>query len=96
MFLIHLTYKKPIEDVDKHLAEHRHFLEGCYEKNYFVVSGPRNPRTGGIIISQLKDRKQLETILHSDPFYIHQIADYEIIEFTPVKYHKNFISFIDS
>lgn len=94
MFIIFLTYKKDLTVVDEYLVEHRTYLERGYQKGYFVVSGPRNPRTGGIIVSQLKDRQQLLGILKEDPFSTNDIADYEIIEFTPVKYHENFASFI--
>lgn len=80
--------------MDQYLAAHRSFLEEGYQKNFFVASGPKNPRTGGIIISQLSERKQLEEILQKDPFYLYNIAEYEIIEFTPVKYHPDFACFI--
>jgi uncharacterized protein YciI len=95
MFIIDLTYKKPLEHIDKYVAEHRAFLGDGYKNNYFVASGPKNPRTGGIIISQLKNRAQLEDILKQDPFVIHDVVDYKIIEFDPVKYHPDFASFID-
>lgn len=94
MFVILVTYKKPLEIIDKHLADHAEFLQKGYEKNYFIVSGRKNPRTGGVIISQLKDRNQLENILKDDPFHIHEIADYETIEFIPGKYHSDFSKFI--
>lgn len=94
MFLITITYKQPIEIIDKHLADHRNFLEQGYQKNYFVVSGPKKPRTGGIIISQLTDRATLEKILQDDPFQLNNIADYEITEFEPVKFHKDFAIFV--
>lgn len=94
MFLIMMKYVKPIEVVDTYLSQHRAFLEEGYKKDFFVVSGPRNPRIGGILISQLKNRDQLEKILREDPFYINEIATFEIIEFDPVKYHKNFSHFI--
>ncbi len=96
MYIITLTYTKPIEIVDHYLAEHRQFLETGYQNDFFVASGPMIPRIGGIIISQLKDREQLETILKQDPFQIHQVAMYDIVEFTPVKYHKNFASFVEA
>jgi uncharacterized protein YciI len=95
MFLITLTYLQPIEIVDKFLAEHRTFLDKGYQKNYFVVSGPCNPRTGGIIISNLKDRAQLMEIIQQDPFYINHIAEFNVIEFEPVKYHHHFSPFIE-
>lgn len=94
MFIIMITYKKPLESVDQYLAAHRLFLEEGYKKNFFIASGPKIPRSGGVIISQLKDRTQLQRILKQDPFQIHDIADYDIIEFDPVKYHTNFSSFI--
>lgn len=89
MFLILIHYKKPIEIIDQHLAEHRAYLDKGYKKNYFMISGPCNPRTGGVIISQLKERDQLEELLKQDPFRIHDLIDYKIIEFEPVKYHKD-------
>jgi uncharacterized protein YciI len=95
MFIIEITYKKPLEQVDQHLTEHRLFLDNGYKENYFIASGPKNPRTGGIIISQLKNREQLENILKKDPFCIYDVADYKIIEFNPIKYHSNFSSFVD-
>ncbi len=93
MFLIHVTYKKPLTMIDQHLAAHRAFLEDGYQKNVFIVSGPRYPRTGGIILSQLTDRAQLEKILAQDPFALHDLADYEFIEFDPVKCHADFKCF---
>lgn len=94
MFIIQTTYIKPIEMVDQYLVEHRNFLEKHYQQNAFVASGPMNPRTGGIIISQLKSREKLDEILKQDPFYINGIADYEVIEFSPVKFHPDFSSFL--
>lgn len=94
MFLINITYKKPLTEIDQHLAEHRNFLETGYQKNYFIVSGPRNPRTGGVILSQLTNREELLNILQQDPFIIHDVADYEVVEFVPVKYHKDFSCFV--
>ena len=95
MFVILVTYKKPLDIVDKYLSDHANFLDHGYQKNYFIVSGRKNPRTGGIIFSQLKDRNQLEDMIKQDPFYIHEIADYEIIEFTPGKYHPDFSAFVE-
>jgi uncharacterized protein YciI len=94
MFIVDLKYKVAIEKVDQYLIEHRSFLEAGYQKNYFMASGPKNPRTGGIILSPLKDRTQLEKFLSEDPFSIHSIADYEITEFTPVKFHPDFTVFV--
>ena len=96
MFIVLLTYKKSLELVEEYLAGHIIFLDECYQKNYFVVSGRKNPRTGGVIISQLKDRSQIDDVIKQDPFYINQLADYEVIEFIPTKHHPGFSGFITS
>lgn len=94
MFLVLTTYKKSIEEVERYLVAHRAFLEEGYQKDYFIVSGPRTTRTGGIILSQLKSHEQLSEILKNDPFAIQGIAEYEIVPFTPVKFHPLFEPFI--
>jgi uncharacterized protein YciI len=94
MFVVMLTYKKPLEFVEQHVEEHRTFLDVGYKDNFLIVSGPQKPRIGGIILSQLNDREQLENFMKNDPFYIHGIADYEFIKFDPVKCHPDFSSFI--
>lgn len=95
MFVILITYKKPIEAVEQYLKAHRTFLDEGYKKNYFIASGPKKPRTGGVIISQLTDKNELEKILNQDPFHIYGIADYEFIEFNPIRYHHEFECFIN-
>lgn len=89
MFIVHLTYTAPMDLVDHYLASHRAFLDTGYQQNYFFASGPKNPRTGGIILSQLKDRSVLEAFLKDDPFFVRGIATYEITEFLPVKFHAD-------
>ncbi len=86
MFIIHLTYKAPLSDVDKFLQAHREFLDYYYKQGLLVASGPKIPRTGGIIIAATNDRAYLESILQQDPYHLADITDYELIEFTPVKH----------
>ena len=95
MVIISLTYKKPIEEVEKHIKEHITFLEKYYSQNKFVFSGRKDPRTGGIILANNVTAIDASDIIKEDPFYKHQIADYEIIEFTPIKYDKRFAPFIN-
>jgi len=33
--------------------------------------------------------EEAKKILYEDPFYVEEIADYEIIEFQPVKFSQN-------
>ncbi|KTD32590.1 GTP cyclohydrolase [Legionella israelensis] len=86
MFIIQLTYKAPISEVDKYLQAHREFLDYHYKQGLLVASGPMKPRTGAVIIAATNDRDYLETLMREDPYYLADIAEYHFIEFTPVKH----------
>ncbi|MPQ49291.1 GTP cyclohydrolase [Marinifilum sp. N1E240] len=83
MFIISLTYKDKLEKIDRELENHVQFLKDQYALGNFIASGRKVPRTGGIILSQVKDRNELENIVHNDPFYKNNLADYDITEFIP-------------
>jgi uncharacterized protein YciI len=85
MFIVLLTYRRPIEDVEKHLAEHIEFLNAQYKAGVFVASGRRVPRNGGVILASGVEQDELEKILENDPFQREQIADYQVFEFIPTK-----------
>lgn len=86
MFIAQLTFKVPLNEVDKYLQAHREFLDYYYKQGLLVASGPMKPRTGGIIIAAMNNKSEFETILQKDPYHMAEIADYQIIEFTPVKH----------
>lgn len=85
MFIVNLTYIKPLSEVEKYLAEHIEYLEKYYAAGKFICSGRKNPRNGGIILCQAKDAAELQAIIREDPFHREQIADYEILDFFPSK-----------
>ncbi len=95
LYIIIVTYIKPLEEIDRFLLDHRAFLETYYIKGQFIASGPLNPRTGGILISMGTSKQELLNIFSNDPFHIHGIATYEVMEFNPVKYQEAFKPFID-
>ena len=89
MFIISLEYVKPLVEVEKHLEDHRAFLAKQYEENVFLASGPKVPRTGGVIIANSTlNFTEIEAIISLDPFKKHGVASYTITQFTPVKYHS--------
>jgi len=85
MFIINLTYKTDLEKVDQCLNDHIRFLNEHYELGHFLVSGRKIPRTGGIILSNIKVKSELEQIIEKDPFKKNNLADYELTEFIPNK-----------
>ncbi|CDW92578.1 MULTISPECIES: YciI family protein [Thiomonas] len=83
MFVILLRYIKPLSEVDRLIGEHKEFLERYYASGHFLLSGRKEPRTGGVILSKAETRAEIESIVANDPFHREQIAEYEIIEFLP-------------
>lgn len=83
MFIVSLTYKCDLNEVDKHLEAHVAYLKQEYANGNFVASGRKIPRTGGIILSCVKNKDELAMILAGDPFNRAGIADYDITEFDP-------------
>jgi uncharacterized protein YciI len=96
MFLVLLTYIKPVEEVEKWLDDHVTFLDTYYTEKKFVFSGRRNPRVGGVILISAETEEEVQEIIKEDPFFIHQIAEYNIIEFFPTKYDERFSCFVDA
>lgn len=83
MFIAILTYKKPIEEVDRFLQAHREYLAEHYAAGDFITSGPQTPRIGCVILMKTDNRASIDSIIAQDPFNINDIADYQIVEFTP-------------
>ncbi len=83
MFIINLTYKVELDEVDNYLEEHIDYLKKQYADGIFIASGRKVPRTGGIILSKVKDKERLIEVLDRDPFKINDLAEYQIIEFIP-------------
>lgn len=89
MYIINLHYIVPLEQLDAHMKEHVVFLKKYYQKNVFVASGRKVPRTGGIILALAKSKEEVEEIINEDPFYIHKLAEFTITEFLTSQYHPD-------
>jgi uncharacterized protein YciI len=83
MFIVTLTYLKPVEEVDALMHDHVEWLKKGYAEGLFVASGRRVPRTGGVILARSGDEAALHESLARDPFVIHGAARCEVVEFTP-------------
>lgn len=81
MFIVELTYKAPLADIDAHMKAHVAFLKKYYAAGQFLVSGRKIPRDGGIILALGESREQIEAIIQEDPFHRLGLADFRIIEF---------------
>jgi len=83
MFLILLNYTKPLDEIDRLIPAHRQFLERHYASGHFLLSGRKDPRSGGVIIARAMERSELEAIIVQDPFSVAEAADYTIVAIVP-------------
>lgn len=83
MFIVNLSYIRPLDEIDFFMHAHLQFLERNYEQRVFIASGRKVPRDGGIILAQAESRAALEKIVAEDPFVKNKVARAEIIEFAP-------------
>jgi uncharacterized protein YciI len=89
MFIIDLTYIVPLEELDKRMEAHVTHLLKYYDKNIFIASGRKEPRTGGVILALADSKAAVEEIIKEDPFYKHKLAEFNITEFLTSKYHPD-------
>jgi uncharacterized protein YciI len=81
MFVIELTYKATLAEIDASMAAHVKFLAKYYAAGNFLVSGRKIPREGGIILAVGASKDEIERIIREDPFYTRGLAEFRVIEF---------------
>lgn len=81
LYLILLNYVRPPEEVAAHVEEHRAYLRHAYAEGWFIVSGPRVPAEGGVILARAASEDAVRAMIRADPFSQLGIAEYQIIAF---------------
>jgi uncharacterized protein YciI len=82
-----IRYRKPLEEVLKVVEEHRAYLGLLKTMGVLIASGPCEPRYGGILLLRLPDENTDEALLavrDQDPFVKTNVAQYELLPWTPV------------
>ena len=79
MFILSLTYVKSNDEADRHMEPHMAWVKEGYAKGWFLASGRKVPRTGGVVLA-VGQRAEIEAYVAEDPFTVHGIAEYEITE----------------
>jgi len=74
MFVVLLTYVKPLPEVDRHLRAHMRFLAEQYAASTFIASGRQVPRTGGVLPARSASKAALTEVLQRDPFVQQGVA----------------------
>jgi len=84
-FIIIITYTVPFEQLSEHIDAHRAFLQTGYVRGQLLMSGPQNPKVGGIVIARGPSLEQIKQFMADDPYMKRGVAKYQFIEFEPLK-----------
>ena len=95
MFVVLLSYQRPLAEIDRSMRAHVAFLEEGYRAGLFVASGRRVPRTGGVILAVSPSREALAALMEHDPFVREGLATFEIVEFRTSLHHPALARFAD-
>ncbi len=83
IFILDVEYTVPLEQAEPFLEAHLEFINKQYEAGLFLASGPKVPRTGGVVLAQSNSKEKIEATLGDDPFVAHSVARYTVTEFHP-------------
>jgi len=90
LFIVTLTYVRPLEEVNKQLDAHRDWLVANTVAGRIAVAGPLEPRTGGLIVAHCGSRAELDQLMAEDPFVIEELVSVEVLCSTPALRHADF------
>jgi len=79
-----MNYVKPLAEIDANLEAHRRFLDEGYAAGYLLASGPRGQEPGNHP-RPCTGRRGIAGFSKQRPINKAGVAQYEILEFTPVK-----------
>ena len=82
-----IRYRKPLEDVLKHVDSHRAYLQGLKQEGLLLAGGPLVPRHGGALLLRVPDdeaQATLDSIRDNDPYTRFGLAQYEVWPWNPV------------
>lgn len=88
MYLVDMSFTDMAKITPELTDKHKSYLEQEYKSNKLLFGGRKVPRTGGILISQHANERELEKVLNSDPFVKSGAVTYSITEFIPVMASK--------
>lgn len=82
-----IRYRRPFDEIAPHVDEHRAYLRELKAAGTLMVSGPVDPRFGGVLLLRVADANvnaALDAVRDGDPFTKLGIAQYELLPWAPV------------
>ena len=85
MFVLLARYTKPAEEVDRHLEGHKAWITRHADQGRILLTARQVPLTGGLILARGDSVEQMREMIAEDPFHTSGCAEYEVLEFQPVR-----------
>lgn len=95
MFIVTLSYIRPLDEVDFFARAHGDWLEAGFAQGLFVAAGRKNPRDGEVVLARGLDLEGLQALLKLDPLVEHGVAEVEITAFVPERTAPAFADLAD-
>jgi len=90
-FAVFIKYKADLNDIISIQDIHRNILKQGVENEVILVSGPFEPRTGGLVIMRSESIATAKDFFKDDPYLKNNYAEYSFYEFKPGK-HQSFLN----
>jgi len=84
-FLVELNFLKPFASFGDVVPQHRAFLQTGYDSGLLLMSGPRDDKTGGIVVARAPDLPTLQSFFELDPYKLNGLAEHRFMGFTAAK-----------
>jgi uncharacterized protein YciI len=80
MYVILLRYPDPAAS-EPYREAHRAYIKRNVEAGRILVSGPMEPRGGGVIVATVESRAEADALIADDPYHQAGVATHEPIAF---------------
>ncbi len=89
MFIVHMTYIAPTSVIEQHIASHREWVDARFADGVFLATGRVTSNTGAIVLAHGVGIETLEAIMATDPYAVHNLIKFDILEVAIRRTTKN-------
>jgi uncharacterized protein YciI len=94
-FVVEIIYTRPFDEVAAVIDEHRAYLQTGYQRGLLLISGPQEPRVGGILVMRADLLATVQSFCDGDPYALKGVAKHRIIEFLPKSHIPELDTWVD-
>jgi uncharacterized protein YciI len=81
MFVVVISYTKPVEHVDAVRTEHLAWIAEHTKSGKLLLAGRQTSGKGGLLVFNVPTRAEVESMCNNDPYAKNSVATYDYIEF---------------